>query len=97
MSVNINITMITFLFGIPGNDYNALNQILLELKKSIFYSCTEELSSNAFCEQFKAKLQKIIIKEKHMISKSNIIEQFFSKRTNLTAIYDFRGPDLRYF
>ena len=49
----INITMITFLFGIPGNDYNALNQILLELKKSIFYSCTEELSSNAFNYQRK--------------------------------------------
>ena len=59
-----NITVIEYLFGISGNDYLALIQIILELRKSIFYSCTKEIASEAFCEQFIDKLHKLIIKEK---------------------------------
>ena len=93
----VNITVKEYLFGISGNEYGALNQIILELKKYIFYSSKEELLSDAFCEQFKLKLRPVIIKEKQIMLQNNKIEQFFSKWKNFSQIYDFMGPDLQIY
>ena len=90
-----NITMIEYLFGKQGSKYLALNQILLELKKAIFYSTTEELNSPAFCGRFFTKLRSLIIKEKRISSENNKLDVFFSKWDHFTAIYDFRGPDVQ--
>ena len=90
----VKITLVEFLFGLGGNEFSALNQILLELKKNIFYSSTDELSDVAFCEQFKAKLRNLIIKEKQIVFNYNV-DKFSSKWKNFTNIYDFRGPDLQ--
>ena len=90
---NINISAIDYLFGIRGAKYNALNQILLELKKRIFYSTIEELLDVTFCEQFISKLRSLMIKEKQIMLKNNALDKFCSKWKDFSSIYDFNGPD----
>ena len=58
--------MIEYMFGKQGEKYLALNHILLELKKTIFYSSTVDLNSPSFCEQFYNKIRSLIIKEKRI-------------------------------
>ena len=86
--------MIDFLFGKSGGEYLALNHTLLELKKNIFYSTTEDLNSPSFCELFFNKLRKLIIKEKRIFTQNNKYEKFCEKWKDFTSIYDFRGPDV---
>ena len=90
------ITMAEYLFGKQGDKHLALNHILLECKKMIFYSTTEDLISPAFCEHFINKLRLLIIKEKRLALESNSFETFCSKWETFAAIYDFRGPDLQF-
>ena len=90
-----NISMIDYLFGIQGGNNLALNHILLELKKFIFYATNEDLNSPTFCEQFLFKLRSLIIKEKRVSFENNKFENFCSKWEKFTSIYDFRGPDVQ--
>ena len=90
----VNITMRDYLFGIDGEKNAALNQILLELKKYIFYSCPEEISNSAFGEQFIKNVRSLIIKEKRLVKENIAMEIFYNKWKNFVSIYDFRGPDL---
>ena len=87
--------MIDYIFGKQGGKFLALNHILLELKKTIFYSTTEEISSQTFCEQFWNKIKSIILKEKRIFSENNKYEIFCEKWDDFTHIYDFRGPDVQ--
>ena len=89
-----SVSMIDFLFGKSGGEYLALNHTLLELKKNIFYSTTEDLNSPSFCELFFNKLRKLIIKEKRIFTENNKYEKFCEKWKDFTSIYDFRGPDV---
>ena len=63
-NVNENIGMIEYLFGFYGKRYEGLNQIILELKKEIFYSWESNIDSRAFCEQVKCVIKRLIIMEK---------------------------------
>ena len=92
-----SITMIDYMFGIQGEKFLALNHILLELKKKIFYSTTEEISSQSFCEQFWNIIRKLIMKEKRIFSEKNKFEIFSTRWNDFTMIYDFRGPDVQLF
>ena len=87
--------MVDYLFGKQGGNYLGLNHALLELKKFIFYSTTEDLMSPTCCERFLVKLRSLIIKEKRLFSENNKFENFCSKWEHFTAIYDFRGPDVQ--
>ena len=87
--------MIDYIFGIQGGKYLALNHIELEFKKTIFYSTTEEISSQTFCEQFWNKIRSIIKKEKRIFSENNKYETFCERWDDFTQIYDFRGPDVQ--
>ena len=89
--------MIDYMFGIQGEKFLALNHILLELKKKIFYSTTEEINSQSFCEQFWNIIRKLIIKEKRIFSEKNKFEIFSTRWNDYTMIYDFRGPDVQLF
>ena len=88
-----DIKMVDYLFGLGGIKNMATNQILLELKKMIFYSSPEEISNGAFCDRFKNNIIILIIKEKCLLSNSGEFESFYTKWENFTSIYDFRGPD----
>ena len=90
-----SISMIEYLFGKSGEKHLALNQILLELKKSLFYNINDSSTSEPFCEQFWKTCRSLIIKEKLIASQNNKLEKFSSKWENYTAIYDFRGPDIQ--
>ena len=80
------------MFGFRDNP--ALNQILLELKKEIFYSFDPNVDVTAFLESFVDKIRKLIIKEKNCAITPKMMDQFSTKWENFTSIYDFRGPDL---
>ena len=89
-----SINMVEYLFGKMGEKYLALNQILLELKKDIFYNANEFDSSEAFCEHFICNLRSLMTKEKQLAMKNNKFVNFSIKWEHFTAIYDFRGPDM---
>ena len=93
--VTIDIGLIQYLFGISGSKYLGLNHVLLELKKTIFYSWDSNIENNAFCQQVKNNIKKIIIKEKSIMLKNNQYEEFDTKWDKFVSIYDFRGPDLQ--
>ena len=73
-----DIKMVDYLFGLGGIKNMATNQILLELKKIIFYSSPEEISNGAFCDRFKNNIRILIIKEKSLLSNSGEFESFYS-------------------
>ena len=89
--VKEDISTVPYIFGFKNN--NGLNQILLELKKDIFYNWNENVEVVAFCEQFKSKIRKIIVLEKHLIFTDKDFEIFFSKWKDFRDFYDFLGPD----
>ena len=88
-----DISLVEYLFGKVGNDYLALNHVILELKKCIFYSDLIQLSCPGFIEMFMGKIRTLIIKEKIMYQRKNSYLKFEEKWTDYIYIYDFRGPD----
>ena len=88
------ITIIDYLFGLQGGKFLGHNHVLLELKKTIFYSSTADLNSETFCDQFYNRIKSIIIKEKEIALKNDKFSQFCIKWESFSKIYDFRGPDL---
>ena len=68
--------MVDYIVGKQGGKFLALNHILLELQKTIFYSTNEEISSHTFCEKFLNKIKSIILKEKCIFSENNKYESF---------------------
>ena len=91
--VRVDITMITYLFGFQGTEYQGLNHILLEFKKYIFYSWEEDVTVLNFFEAFRRKIMHLIIKEKQIAVKSDNFETFANKWELYTEFYDFFGPD----
>ena len=89
------ISLIDYLFVKQGDENLALNQILLELKKIIFYATMEDLGSPFFCEQFYCRLRTLIRKEKYVWGGNGKLDNFISKWVKFTSIYDFRGPDIQ--
>ena len=87
-----NIGILEYIFGVKSNV--ALNHILIELKKEVFYNFDANVSVDAFCEQIIGKVRKIMIKEKNCIKSDKTYNQYNKKWENFTTIYDFRGPDL---
>ena len=88
-----SVTMIEYLFGKNGEKYNGLNHLLLELKKTIFYSNKECLCSPSFVDLFWNQVRNLIKKEKIVKLKVNRLDEFEDKWKDFTKIYDFRGPD----
>ena len=87
------ITMHEYLFGKSGLKYIGLNHLLLELKKSLFYSIKEYLVSPHFVDFFWNQIKNLIKKEKIVKSRLNKYSEFEDKWKDFTQIYDFRGPD----
>jgi hypothetical protein len=71
--------MVDYLFGINGEKHLGLNQLLLELKKSIFYNANEFATCDAFCEHFICQARFLIIQEKQIALKINKLDNFSSK------------------
>ena len=93
--VTTNIGLIQYLFGVSESKQQGLNHVLLELKKAIFYSWESNIGNDAFCEQVKNNIKKIIIKEKNVMVKNNQYDAFDTKWDKFVPIYDFRGPNLQ--
>jgi len=91
------VSMIEFLFGKIGERFLALNHAILELKKLLFYSTKECVSSQDFPELFFVKIKSLIIKEKMIALQHDNYECFSNKWNDFTCIYDFRGPDTEIF
>ena len=87
-----NIGVKQYLFGFKSNA--ALNQILLEFKKEVFYNFDGNLGLIVFFERIIDKIRRIMIKEKICIKSDQMYDQYIKKWDSFTAIYDFRGPDL---
>ena len=89
-----DISLVEYLFGKVGKKYLALNHVILELKKLIFYSDSTLLSYHGFTELFEYKVRALMIKEKKVFQRKNGYSIFEEKWRDFTYIYDFRGPDL---
>ena len=85
--------MVEYIFGKTGIEFLGLNHLLLELKKVIFYSKKENLSSPHFFELFSNRIRNLIKKEKKIHSENNSFGDFLIKWKDFTVFYDFRGPD----
>ena len=92
-SVSRRITLTDYLFGMMGSEHLGLNHILLELKKYVFYSSAECISSPSFFNIFLLKIRNLIIKEKIIAQRDSNFSAFCIKWKFFTNIYDFRGPD----
>ena len=82
-----------YLFGFQKNA--ALNQILLELKKLIFYTWDPAMQVQTFLNIFISKIRKLMILEKQINVKS--LDQYSEKWNNFKDIYDFNGPDIQIY
>ena len=91
-NVQENIDSLEYIFGFENN--LALNHILLELKKELFYNWDGDAAPNLFLERFIAKIRKVMIIEKQAINSAKTFEYYAEKWAKFTNIYDFRGPDL---
>ena len=86
-----NIECMQFIFGFKNNA--ALNQIIIELKKELFYNWDIYADLDIFLEIFVAKVRKIMIIEKNCIKSETNFKQYCNKWEKFIDIYDFRGPD----
>ena len=91
-NVQENIDSLEYIFGFEKN--LALNHILLELKKELFYNWDANVTPNIFLERFVVKIRKVMIIEKQAVNSDKMLENYETKWANFTHIYDFRGPDL---
>ena len=91
--IGVDINFKNYIFGFPGQDKLGLNQILLQLKKEIFYNWEENVTIVAFFDIFISKVKKLMIKEKHVALSKNSFYKFQDKWKDFCIIYDFRGPD----
>ena len=66
---------------------DALNEILLELRKKLFYNFI------AVLRDFKSKIMYLMIKEKKIALIHDSFESFVDKWKQFHDIYDFMGPD----
>ena len=80
-----------YIFGFKNNA--ALNHIVIELKKELFYNWENHTDLDIFLEYFVAKVQKIMILEKQCIKSDKNLNQYCKKWEKFKGIYDFRGPD----
>ena len=94
-NISENIGMIDYLFGFPSKKCGGLNHVLLELKKSLFYSLESNMDAGLFCEKLKCNIKRLIVKEKIVMGTKNEYEKFNQKWGKFTSIYDFRGPDIQ--
>ena len=85
--------MTEYLFGKSGNKHLALNHIILELKKTIFYANKSLLESPNFKEIFIEQIRNLMLKEKIISNRKKKFDNFEEKWNNFIHIYDFRGPD----
>ena len=86
-----NIDGVQFICGVKNN--TALNHILIELKKELFYNWDNEVGLEIFLDRFVAKIRKKMILEKNCIKSNLMFDQYSKKWNNFIYIYDFRGPD----
>ena len=93
--IEVTITTKSYLFGFFQN--TALNQILLELKKLIFYTWDPAMQVNSFFKIFTSKIRKLMIIEKNIYLSTKSFDQYTKKWEKFKNIYDFNGPDLQLF
>ena len=86
--------MKNYLFGYGGLENAALNHVLLQLKKHLFYNGSDNTGIDAFCEHFASILRSLIIKEKTIALYTDKYDKFNDKWKVFTDIYDYRGPDM---
>ena len=86
-----NIDSLQYFFGFKNNI--AVNHIVLELKKELFYNWDSTVDVGIFLERFVAKIRKVMIIEKKCIKTDKMFNQYSKKWNEFIVIYDFRGPD----
>ena len=84
-----------YLFGLEGEKFCALNQILLELKIFNFYNLPKDvnLGINVLKIKFLCRIRKLMVKEKYIGIFKCAYDKFELKWEKFVKIYDFRGPD----
>ena len=85
-----NIDSLQYFFGFKNNI--AINHIVLELKKELFYNWDSNVDVGIFLERFVAKIRKIEIKEKQCIKTDKMFNQYSKKWGEFSVIYDFHVP-----
>ena len=91
--IDETISIKRYLFGFLKN--TALNQILLELKKLIFYTGDPAMQVDSFFTLFVSKIRKVMIIERQVKLSTKSLDQYSEKWEKFKDIYDFNGPDLQ--
>ena len=82
-----------YILGVPRKTKEALNCILIEIKRYIFYEWANDISDSIKLRILKSKLRRIILLEKRHFHEKNDINGFYEKWKDFTPIYDMFGPD----
>ena len=86
-----NISELDYLLGFM--DKFALNSVLLELKKFIFYSYNHNSNIDVQFSMFIKRLRRLILLEKSHYFFVNKIDYFYKKWEQFSEVYMFHGPD----
>ena len=70
-----------------------INSALIECKKFLFYSFSDQINIDIQVEMYKTRLRRIILQEKKYFSKLNKMNQFFDKWQDFSPVYMSYGPD----
>ena len=87
----VNISELDYLLGFM--DKFALNSVLLELKKFIFYSYNHNSNIDVQFSMFIKRLRRLILLEKSHYFSVNKIDYFYKKWEQFSEVYMFHGPD----
>ena len=73
-NIQENINSLQYIIGFKNNE--ALNHILLELKKELFYNWDINIDLNIYLERFVAKVRKVMIVEKKCIRSDKTFDRY---------------------
>merc|ERR1711954_24030 len=88
-----HISFTDYIFGIQSTNKAALNSVLIELKRYIFYDWSENTSIRSKCKVLKNRTRRIMLLEKRYYFSLGKYDDFFTKWRDFTSIYDIFGPD----
>ena len=82
-----------YLLGFMDKRKQGINSALIECKKFLFYSFSDQINIDIQVEMYKTRLRRIILLEKKYFSKLNKMNQFFDKWQDFSPVYMSYGPD----
>ena len=91
-NISVEFDMVQYLLGYSGNENFGLNQVLLELKKAIFYSWGNNMDCNTFLNKWNIMLRKQWLRKSYWWLKTTNIWVFLKNGKNFSQFMTFWDP-----